>query len=152
MKNTVESFEEITDISSIRGVISKDTFQQVIGILQQICCIYDDEEMPSESEFKNKLAQKMFEKMLQAKKKQNKKKRVDKNLTLPNIISSVSSKHNTLNIINIWDLTVFQLLDSFNRISNDCAYDISALRVAVWGDEKKTFDSSLWHKNNYDKK
>lgn len=90
--------------------------------------------------------------MLKAKKKEKEEKKADKDLTIPNIISSVSNKHPSYNHTNIWDITIFQLLDSFNKLRLNTIYDIQALRVSVWGDEKKTFDSTLWHKNEYDKK
>ena len=93
-----------------------------------------------------------MEKMLKAKKKEQETKKSDLNLTIPNIISSLANKHPSLNYVNIWDLTIFQLLDAFNRTQANSMYDIDSTRVSVWGDEKKTFDVSLWYKNNYDKK
>ena len=93
-----------------------------------------------------------MEKILKEKKQEKKKNKLDKNMTIPNIISALSNKHPSLNYTNIWDLTIFQLLDSFNRIQANSVYEIDSTRVSVWGDEKKTFDASLWYKNEYDKK
>lgn len=132
----------------IQGVLSKETFSQVLELIQQICCIYDGDEDVDSIKFKNNVAKELYEKMLKAKKE--KKKKADVNLTISNIISAVSSRHPSLNYINIWDLTVFQLLDSFNRLQMNSVFSIDSTRVSVWGDEKKTFDSSLWYKNNYD--
>ncbi len=78
-------------------------------------------------------------------------KKFDLNYVLPNIISSVASIHPSLNFNNIWDLTIFQLYDSFYRIKSDKDYQIESTHVSVWGDEKNIFDSTLWHRNNYDK-
>lgn len=142
------------DISTddIRGVISKETFPQILEILQQICCIYEEEEHPEEIKFKNNLAKQLFEKMQKAKQKDKAaKKKADINYSLPNIISAVSNRHPTISPVNVWDLTVFQLLDTFNRTQVNMVYDIESTRVSVWGDEKKTFDVSLWHKNEYEK-
>lgn len=136
----------------VRGAIAKDNFSQVLSLLQQICCIYNEEESLDDMKFKNNLARKLMEKMLKAKKKEQETKKSDLNLTIPNIISSLANKHPSLNYLNIWDLTIFQLLDAFNRIQANSMYDIDSTRVSVWGDEKKTFDVSLWYKNNYDKK
>lgn len=136
----------------VRGAIAKDNFSQVLSLLQQICCIYNEEESLDDMKFKNNLARKLMEKMLKAKKKEQETKKSDLNLTIPNIISSLANKHPSLNYLNIWDLTIFQLLDAFNRIQTNSMYDIDSTRVSVWGDEKKTFDVSLWYKNNYDKK
>ena len=136
----------------VRGAIAKDNFSQVMSLLQQICCIYNEEESLDDMKFKNNLARKLMEKMLKAKKKEQETKKSDLNLTIPNIISSLANKHPSLNYVNIWDLTIFQLLDAFNRTQANSMYDIDSTRVSVWGDEKKPFDVSLWYKNNYDKK
>lgn len=136
----------------VRGAIAKNNFSQVMSLLQQICCIYNEEESLDDMKFKNNLARKLMEKMLKAKKKEQETKKSDLNLTIPNIISSLANKHPSLNYVNIWDLTIFQLLDAFNRTQANSMYDIDSTRVSVWGDEKKTFDVSLWYKNNYDKK
>ena len=145
-------FEQKTEIplDNIHGVISDKTFPQVLEAIQQVCCIYDKEEDVEEQRFKNALAKKLFEKMRKAAKEQAAKKKADLNLTIPNIISSVSARHPSINPINVWDLTVFQLLDQFARLQGDAAYDIDKTRVSVWGDEKKQFDPTRWYKNNYD--
>lgn len=139
------------DTDNIKGVIAKENMPQVLELIQQICCIYEKSENVDDLKFKNSLAKKLYKKMLKVNKKEEEKKKVDINLSLPNIISSVSNKHPSINPINVWELTVFQLLDAFNRMQVNSMYDIDSTRVSVWGDEKKTFDVSLWYKNEYDK-
>ena len=138
----------------IHGVISTaETFQQVSNIIQQICCIYEKPKEKNEDiKFKNKLAKKIYEKMLKAQEERDlkKSKQVNKDYSLPNIISAVSNKHNSLNPINVWDLTIYQLIDSFNRLRTNAVYDINSLRISVWGDEKKQFDETLWYKYKED--
>lgn len=151
LKEDIED-KEAVDTDNIRGVIAKENLPQVLDLIQQICCVYEKEEDIDNMKFKNSLARRLYEKMLKANKKNSENKKADINLSLPNIISSVSNKHPSLNPINIWDLTVFQLLDAFNRTQINTIYDIDSTRVSVWGDEKKTFDASLWYKNEYDKK
>lgn len=145
-------FTDNVDISSIRGLISRETFMQVLDLIQQICCIHGEEENLDEMKFKNNLARQLMEKMLKEKKQEKKKSKSDKNMTIPNIISALSNKHPSLNYTNIWRLTIFQLLDSFNRMQANSVYEIDSTRVSVWGDEKKAFDASLWYKNEYEKK
>lgn len=148
-KNNTDFNSELS-VNDIRGVINEDTFLQVLILIQQICCIYEEEQSIDELKFKNKTARKLYEKMLKAQKQE--KKKSDSNLTLPNIISAVSNSHPSVNPINIWDMTIYQLIDSFDRLQTNKLYDINQRRVSVWGDEKKTFDPTLWYKNNYDKK
>lgn len=149
LRQEVDDIEDI-DTDNIRGAISKELLPQVFELIQQICCIYNADDNIDESKYKNKLAKKLMERMKKAAKQNNQKS--DLNLTIPNIISAISNKHPSLNYTNVWELTVFQLLDAFNRTQMNSMYEIDSTRVSVWGDEKKTFDVSLWYKNEYDKK
>lgn len=150
LKEPVDNIDEIMDSDMIVGVIHKGLLPQVIEIIQQICCLFaEEEEEIDDSKFKNALAKKLFERMRNAQKEQ--KKKINKNLTVPNIISSLCTKHPSLNYTNIWELTIFQLIDTFNRMQANSMYEIDSTRVSVWGDEKKTFDATLWYKNEYDK-
>ena len=151
LKKGINDDSDITSEDDIRGVISENIFLQILNLIQQVCHIEDKEEDIEEVKFKNDIARKIYEKIQKAAKKQEKKKSGDINFILPNIISSVSNNHPTINPINVWDLTIFQLLDSFNRIQASFMYKIDSTRVSVWGDEKKTFDAALWYKNEYDK-
>lgn len=135
-------------IDDIKGIIHKDTFMQILNIIQQICCIAEKEESTNNVKFKNSIAKKLFEKM--QKDNKNKKKKADVNLTLPNLISAVSNTHPSINPTNVWDLTIFQLHDSFSRLNSNIIFDIERRRVSVWGDEKKTFKISGWYTNQYD--
>lgn len=143
---------DITSKEDIRGVISKNIFPQVLNVIQQVCCINDNEENVDDMKFKNALARKLYEKMQKVAKKQKEEKKGNVDFTLPNIISSVSNKHPTISPTSVWELTIFQLLDSFNRMQINSMFDIDSTRVSVWGDEKKTFNAALWYKNEYDKK
>lgn len=151
LNQEVDSEEEVTP-ELLCGVIDNSTFKQALDLIRQICCIYEEEETMDGLKFKNNAARKIYEKMLKGQKEKNAKKKTDVNFSLPNIISAVSNSHQTINPINVWDLTLFQLLDSFNRLRVNKLYDIDARRVSVWGDEKKTFNIALWYKNEYDKK
>lgn len=149
-----QSIEKDADIiaENVRGVIHDKTFSQILDLLQQICCIHEKEMAIEDMKFKNNMARKLYEKMLKAQKKERENKKADINMSLPNIISSVSNVHPSINPLNVWDLTVFQLLDSFNRLQVNSMFKIDCTRVSVWGDEKKTFDAALWYKNHYDSK
>lgn len=149
LRKEVDDIEDI-DTENIRGAISKELLPQVFELIKQICCIYNADDDIDESKYKNKLAKKLMERIKKAA-KQNAKKS-DLNLTIPNIISSICNKHPSINYTNVWSMTVFQLLDAFNRTQMNSMYEIDSTRVSVWGDEKKTFDVSLWYKNEYDKR
>lgn len=134
---------------NICGVIMRDNFQGVLQIIQEICCIYNEEEDITKLKFKSKSAKKLYLRGLKAKREAAKKNK-NKDSSLPNIISSINAKHHSLNFTNIYNLTVFQLIDCFQRMKTNAVYDITSRGVSVWGDEKKTFDFSMWHKNYYE--
>ena len=144
---------EIND-DDICGVIHSENFLDVLDILQQVCCIKSDDPLDVvKPKFKNAKAKMLYDKMLKAREAEKKKEDMKNlyNFTLPNIISATAAKTPGLNIINIWDATLFQLYDQFGKIQNDDVHYINSVRVAVWGDEKNQFDPALWYKNNFNK-
>lgn len=145
--------EDDIDEENIIGAMSdtNGVFYDVLNIIQQTCGIAnDDEDEPQNTpKFKNKLAEKLFGRIQKAKEKE--KKAEDLNMTLPNIISAVSNKHPTINPINVWDLTIFQLLDSFSRLRSNTAYNMNANSVCIWGDSKNKFNVDSWFENIHDK-
>lgn len=72
--------------------------------------------------------------------------KADKNMELGNIISAVANKSQSLNILNIWDLTVYQVWDCFQRLSNNNIYNIQSMSVAAWGNKDNQFDAASWFK------
>lgn len=151
LKDKDENIHGDINPENIRGIISRENLPKIFELIQQICCIYDADENLDNAKFKNNLAKRLLKRMQKSAKGQAKKKS-DINLTIPNIISALSNKHPSLNYTNIWNLTIFQLLDAFNRTRVNSMYDIDSTRVSVWGDEKKIFNAALWYKNEYDKK
>ena len=153
LNSGVDPLGDITK-DDIKGAITEALFPQVLNVLKQICGMAVDEEEPDPSQikFKNEKARKLFEKMHKASKRQKKEEKHDPNLTLPNIISAVATRHPSINYTNIGQLTIYQVMDCFDRLRNDAFYEIDKTRVSVWGDEKKTFKPDAWYKNEYDKK
>lgn len=149
LKHSVNDQDEI-ESDNIYGVISQTNFNDVLDVIQQVCCIHSEEEKIEEMKFKNNLAKSLVAQMQKAQESNHTK--FDLNLTKPNIISSVCSSHPSLNYSNIWNLTLFQLYDTFRRIQANLIYNINSTSVAVWGDEKNSFDIALWYKNQYDTK
>lgn len=128
----------------IVGMISSEIFDDLCDIILQLCNI-KKKQTSKELRFKSKLAQEVWE---LTHKDSNEQK--SNNVELPNIISSVSAKSESLNMINIWELTIYQLYDQFHRLQGNAIYEISAMRVATWGDEGNKFDDSNWYKNIFD--
>ena len=124
------------------GIIYSENYSEITdAILQRVNIRRKDNEYEN-VKVKNKTAARLLEKI----KKGNEKSRTkaDKKLSLANIISSLASHHKSINMVNIWDLTVYQLYDQFNRQRlNDC-YDIQSMHIAAWGNSEGKFDDTQW--------
>ena len=91
----------------------------------------------------------LMKKIQKGRAESKKNTQTDENMELGNIISAVANKGNGLNILNIWDITIFQLWDCFMRLSNNNIYDIQSMSVAAWGNKDKYFDFTSWYKRIY---
>lgn len=148
LKEGINELSSQSNSEDVQGVITKKNFNDIIYVIQQICCI-EDKSNNEELKFKNNLAKELYFKMQKAVEKQKIERKEDKNFELPNLISAVSNSHPTINPINVWDLTVYQLMDSFNRLQTNRLLDMQATSVSVWGDKKNTFNPALWYKNQF---
>ena len=148
LKEGINEISSQSNAEDVRGIITKENFNDIIFVIQQICCI-EDKSNNEELKFKNNLAKELYFKMQKAVEKQKIERKEDKNFELPNLISAVSNSHPTIDPINVWDLTVYQLMDSFNRLQTNRMLDMQATSVSVWGDKKNAFNAALWYKNQF---
>ena len=154
MKPGTVVHEDMT-MDEIVGVLNEELFLQVLNILKQICGmkVEDDEfENIPESMFKNEKARAMYERMKKNKIEDMSEQKDYLDYTIPNIISKVCARHPSINYTNVWELTLYELLDNFSAMRVGAIYDIDQTRVSVWGDENNTFKLDTWYKNEYDKK
>ena len=125
------------------GIITRETFDDMTPVIMQINCVKQRRE--TAKTFANAKAQKIFEKIQKAREEQ-KRGSADPNFTLSNIISKLSSKHPSLNLLNVWDLTIYQLYDQFACVCTNNQLDVVGLRWAAWG--KEDFDFTQWYKHH----
>lgn len=126
------------------GAITKDNYSQICDLICQRNNIKSEKEEDL-SKVKSKKALDILNKLKKGRKNKSKQSK-NKNMELENIISAVANKSPSLNILNIWDLTVYQLWDSFSRLCNNNIYDIQSMSVAAWGDKDNHFDATSWFK------
>lgn len=98
------------------------------------------------SKVKSKKALEIMKKLQKGRAEKEKLAKADQNMELGNIISAVANRSQSLHILNIWDLTVYQLWDCFARLSGNNLYNIQSMSVAAWGDKNHSFDASAWFK------
>lgn len=124
----------------IVGAIHKGIYNELCDIILQRCGVAKSEE--TEPKFKNKIAKKVW---LKTHSKTTTK--YDKNLELPNLISAYSAFCGNANIVNVWDMTIYQLYDQFKRLRFKKSYDMSSRSISIWGDKDNKFDGDSWYAN-----
>lgn len=131
--------------SQVIGTITKEIYPQVCDLICQRCFIKTNQEEDL-TKVKNKKALEIMKKLQKGRAEKARQTKTDQNMELGNIISAVANKSQSLNILNIWELTVYQLWDCFARLSNNTIYNIQSMSVAAWGNKDNTFDASSWFK------
>lgn len=148
-ENVVYSSESrcftVSENDSAIGRITKDNYSQICDLICQRNCIKSNQKEDL-SKAKNKKALEIMKKIQKGRSDKAKQAKTDQNMELGNIISAVANKSQSLNILNIWELTVFQLWDCFSRLSNNAIYDIQSMSVAAWGNKENHFDAASWFK------
>lgn len=129
------------------GIINRYNYFDFVDIIFQRINIKRADSVEN-SKVKNKTAEKILQKLQKG--KQQKKQNDDKKMELANIISSLSSHSQSINMINIWDLTIYQLNDQFIRQRFGDSYLISSMSVAAYGDKDNKFDDTRWFSAIYE--
>ncbi len=125
------------------GTITAENYPAICDLICKRNCIQSQTET-SLSKVKSKKASEIIKKLQKGRAEKKRHARADENMELGNIISAVAGKSPSLNLINIWDLTVFQLWDCFSRLSHNTIYAIQSMSVAAWGNKDNYFDAAAW--------
>lgn len=136
---------EENDKKNVVGIIHRDNFQFVVDIICQKNYVQSNKDEDISS-IKSSKARAIMEKILKGRKQKNQNAKSNPDMELSNIISAVANKHPSLNMTNIWNLTVYQLWDSFNRTISNNIYTIRSMSVAAYGDKNNSFDINEWYK------
>lgn len=114
--------------------LHKGNFDTFVRLLKLANCI--DVKRDSSKDIRNK---ELDEKIAKAKAEVNKKlgRKLDEDkIMLLDLISVLASKHNNLNIMNIWELNYFQFNDQFQRMQLIENYDMSVRQLLAGVDKK----------------
>ncbi|HPE08183.1 MAG TPA: hypothetical protein PLT28_00425 [Saprospiraceae bacterium] len=125
------------------GLINAKSFPFVRSAIIRLSYLEDTESAKSVLKFRNSKASRIFNQIQEGRAQTQKNNKATQNLDIANLISAVSAKHPSYNLLNIWGLTVYQLYDQFYRISRNVAFDINSTRWSVWGEDE--FDLSVWY-------
>lgn len=114
-------------------ILNKDNFDDFAQILRYQNCLVDANEEYVKPVILDEKARKILEKIQKGKQKveEIKKKRnaSEDDADFSDIISAVSTKSNTYNKTNIWDLTVYQLYDEYKRLEAISSYETNIIAM-----------------------
>ena len=128
------------------GIIHKNIFYDLLDIILQRCGV-EKKDSADRPKFKNKMAERIWLKTQNSQKE--KETTNNTNMELPNLISAYAAFGNGVNITSVWDMTVFQLYDQFQRQRVISYHNLSSMSVATWGDKDNKFDIEGWYKSIY---
>lgn len=145
---------EIVDGENIEtpvGAIVSSTYREVMDVILQRNGVGEKEDKNKEIEgVTDERVLKMWAKMQEGQRKLDAKKNREreKDFSLGNIISAVAAHNEVgLNLINIWDLTIYGLYDQFKRLRINEFHEVSMTNISVWGNDKSKYDVNTWFKN-----
>ena len=119
---------------------------EIRKIILQLCRVEDDTVQEAVS-FQSERARKTYEKILKHKAQKKKSSTAnDADYDLSNLIGAVAAYSPTYSLLNIWELTVYQFYDQFERLSSKIQLDVIGQKWAAWGTED--FDFSVWFKTH----
>lgn len=125
------------------GVINRENFEEVRDMMLQINFINIGDRAKPVKHSSTK-AQQMWEMAQEYLKKENKKKPSEKNTNLGNVVSKLCAANTGYTLLNIYDLTVFQLYDQFFQYGYLRMMDLSDMAYSNHGG--KEFDMQAWLK------
>jgi hypothetical protein len=128
-------------------IIDNSNFKEIIQIIRDQNVVKEREEKittKKERDYKDMLnkAREKYKGYLKATGKLD-------NTDLVDIISAVSARHQSLNLLNIYELTVYQLIDQFKRLNLIDEYFIN-IKSLLAGADKKDVNLIHWSKKIID--
>lgn len=136
---TTNSFD-IYKRDKIVGTILRTEFDEVRRIISELNHVHTEKPINS---FKSKKAKEVWEKIQREKKKLAKKDKGAENYEIGNLISKMCIKHPSYNLLNIWDLTIYQFYDQIAQLNFITSHELSEKIYAQHGGEDFKFDEWL---------
>lgn len=129
-------------------VIDKDNVSFILEVFRMIYCIHKTIKESEREDIDDEMRE-LLREFEEEEDKIHKAKGIG-NITLLGIIKGVSCKHNSINLINIWDYTIYQLMCSFyalDKIDNE-ARIMTAIYSGTIDGQKIKQSSIHWANDN----
>ena len=127
----IEENDEGNKIFNATGCISNENFDEFRAFLQVILGMKSEREV-EKPRYKNKLAQRIAEKLEKHKSEQKEKQTsIDEDYTIPNMIVKYCTHNKVgINILNVWDMTYYQFMKMFLEYRVGRQADINDMMAA----------------------
>lgn len=125
------------------GVVNRDNFDDLRDAVLQLNYIGLGKSAKP-VRFNSKKTEKLWKMSQQYLKEESKKKTEDKTMSLGNIISKLCASSTSYNLLNIYDLTIFQLYDQFFQYGYLRVMNLNEMAFSNHGG--KDFDIQAWLK------
>lgn len=122
------------------GVINKQNFEQICDVILQLNYMKKPKQIINTRK-ENKITEYRWSKVQEYLEKEEKIQ--DNKYSLGNIISKICSLNNSYNLLNVFDLTIYQLYDQFFQISYLKANDLKERIFSIHGDKNFKFEDWL---------
>lgn len=116
-------------------ILNKSNYNIFIDALKKINCM--DSENKNNPTPKNKAEKEMLEKLKELRKKYAKYKNNSETISMTDIISAVCAKHPSINLLNVGNLTIYQLINQYKRIEFIDQYFINIKSLLAGADSKE---------------
>lgn len=134
------------DIEKCTKIVNKDNFEDFVQIIKYQNCLSSPSEKYDKPTPANEKSRRILEKINKGKEIVSKiKSKTKSDIDFADIVSAVSTKSNTYNKQNIWDLTIYQLYDEYKRLEAISGYDfgIMAMLQGAKIDDMKHWSSKI---------
>lgn len=132
-------------INNVR-LIYQDNFEEIEDLILQTNYV----NMSDEKNLKpaGKHTEELLKKREKYKQKFANQNKNDIDISLANLISKLSTYNCGINLLNVWDYTIFQLFDQFFVMNNKRQIDMINMSYSVWGGEYKI---PKWYESTFNK-
>lgn len=132
-------------------VFSKETFEEFQQIIRLINGYESLEDEEPEIQTDNLAMKKKFEEkrklLKEAKEREREKQSAEDGMTLAEIISNICIFPSSYNMTNIWNLTIYQLFNQFQKLQLKEGYDHKMILLSSGMTDSKKLDVVYWMKS-----
>lgn len=108
-----------TNENNERVHINRENCEEIFDVIKSMYCLHDNKKESQRDDIDDRMREILAE-FEEEESKVNTAK--GSKITLFSIIAGVATKHNSINLLNIWDYTIYQIIHSFKlleKISNE---------------------------------